>query len=445
MAHKTILALFLVTCPLELLAQPELPVFFVRGDMDQDGEQNLTDAIFVLNYMFLAEEEPGCMKATDIDDDGVLNLTDVIYFLGYLFLGEIPPLEPFPGCGGDPTPDELDCRSYQRCEFEGLVSAYDKLRTIAGKGSGDNNNEWSPSYEGGPATAAELSRPHFAMGDDAGNLYIADKEAHAVRKVAPDGSIFTVAGTNESGDDGDEPGPGIERRLNSPNGLWVRGDSTVYILDLGNGKIRRLDPSGELTTLITDPDGIPLGRGLWVSEDESLVYYAAGFAIKKWTPDGGIEILAEGFSGLANLIVDPRGNLVATDRVGDRVYRITEDGTAVPIAGNGQASGGGDGELALDTGLDGVRGVWFLPGGGYFLATHEGSQVWYVDTGGYIHLFLDGGKDDSIHFGDGGHFLAPGPKISEARSVSVDVSGNVIVTENDLGYIRMVERRGDEP
>ena len=62
--------------------------------------------------------------------------------------------------------------------------------------------------------------------------------------------------------------------MNLPNGLWVRGDGTVYVLDTGNGKVRRLDTNGMMTTLFTDSKGISGGRGLWVKNDESLVYYA---------------------------------------------------------------------------------------------------------------------------------------------------------------------------
>ncbi len=56
-----------------------------------------------------------------------------------------------------------------------------------------------------------------------------------------------------------------------------------------------------------------------------------------------------------------------------------------------------------------------------------------------IHLFLDGAPD--AHSGDGAHFQTPGAKVSEVRSVTVDYAGNVIITENDAGFVRMVERR----
>jgi sugar lactone lactonase YvrE len=323
--------------------------------------------------------------------------------------------------------------------FSNLCASYGIIRTVAGKGefSVDGYNGWDPQFEGGPATDAELSRPHMAMADNAGNIYIADKDGHAIRKVTPAGLLVTVAGTNEPGDDGNSPGPGTQRHLSSPNGLWVRGDGTVYILDLGNSKIRRLDSAGVLTTLFHSSDDIQTGRGLWVAEDESLVYFASGNSLKKWTPGGGVKTVANAFAELGNLVVDPAGNLIVTDRGAHRVYRVSKSGNKTPIAGNGNLDGGGDGARALETALPGVRGVWFLPNGGYLLATHEGSQIWYVDTAGTIHLFVDGAP--GAHAGDEQYFRTPGPKVSEVRAVTVDKQGRIIITENDAGFIRVID------
>jgi sugar lactone lactonase YvrE len=217
----------------------------------------------------------------------------------------------------------------------------------------------------------------------------------------------------------------------------VRDDGTLYILDLDNSKIRKLDTNGILTTLFKVNDGIDTGRGLWVKEDESLVYFASGKSVRKWTPSGGVKTIANGFAELGNLIVDPSGNLVVTDRGGNRVYRVSKSGNKTPIAGNGNPTGGGHGAPALQTGLLGVRGVWFLPTGGYLLATHEGSQLWYVDTAGIIHLFVDG--TPGIHDGDGQYFRTPGPKLSEIRAVTMDKQGRIIITENDGGFIRTID------
>ena len=416
------------------------PVFFVRGDVNQDGAEDLSDAVALLNHLFQGGAQPACRSAGDVNDDNGLDLSDAVYQLSALFLGGASIPAPYPDCGDDPTAGELDCREFLRCEWPSVAARYGTLVTIAGSGTLDDGvNGWEPRFEGGPATAADLSNPHMAMADAAGNVYVADKEAHAIRKVTAKGTIHTVAGVNSPDDDGDEPGPAAERSLYSPNGVWVRADGTFYVLDTDNGKVRRVGTDGIMTTLFSHPGEITVGRGLWVRDDERLAYFVSSTNVNVWSPEQGSRVYAAGFSSPANLVVSPAGDLVVADRGLHQVFKVHPDGSKVAIAGNGLTSGGGDGELALETGLFGVRGVWFFPDGGYVLATHQGSQIWYVDRSARIHLFLDGA--DNEHSGDGEHYQTPGKKVSECRAVTVDTQGNVIITESDRGYVRVVKRR----
>ncbi len=421
---------------------------FHRGDVTADGEYNLTDPVFLLGHLFTGGPRPPCAKAADVNDSGTLDISDAIYLLNYLFVGSEAPPPPFLECGTDPTPDDLDCEDYPdlpTCveptdEFAELVASYGIIETIAGSGRfRENGNYWDDDFEGGPATEAELSRPHNCMGDVAGNYYIADKESHAIRKVSPEGIITTWAGINVAGNGGDDPAPATETALNSPNGLWVRAaDGAVFILDMLNGKIRKVTPDGTISTLFVVEDGIPVGRGLWVSDAEDLAYVAAGNRVLRWTPDEGVEAFSTGYASLGNLTVDPDGFLVVTDRFAHRVYRVDEAGVPSPIAGNGTSSRGVSGFPATEIGLEEVRGVFFRPDGSFFLGTHESSQVWFVDTQGIAHLFVDGAE--GAHGGDGERFDTPGFKISEVRNVTVDPAGNVIITEHDAGNIRRVRR-----
>jgi len=326
--------------------------------------------------------------------------------------------------------------------YQDFKNSYGILSTIAGTGNIDDKgiNGWQAGFEGGSAIGAELSRPHMAMADTAGNIYIADKDAHAIRKVDKDGIITTVAGTSTAGDNGD--GPGTEHLLNAPNGLWVTENGTLYILDLNNSKIRKLEPAGNMTTVVNDTNGIPIGRGLYVTKNEDSIFYACGTLVKRWTATSGIDTFSTGYIQLGNIVQDPSGNLVITDRGANLVYRVSKEGNAKEIiAGNGKSVGGGDGFNATESALYGVRGIWFLNDGSYFLATHEGSKIWHVDTDGILHLFLNGIEDDDAHFGDGEDYQTPGFKISEARAVTVDNKGNVLITENDRGFIRKVARK----
>jgi len=326
-----------------------------------------------------------------------------------------------------------------RLGFTNLTRAYGLLTTIAGAGGPQDVNNWRPEFEGGPATNAVLSGPHMTMADRAGNYFIADKDAHGIRKVRPDGTISTVAGINSPGDGTDAAAPGNQVALREPNGLWVRGDGVVYILDTGNGKVRRLDPNGTLQTLFTVEGGIIVGRGLWVSDDETLAYFCSLSTVKRWTRDGGVTDFSVGYSQLGNLIVEPSGNVVVTDRGLHQVYRLDNNGSPTAIAGNGFTSGGGDGQLATATALEEVRAVWQLPNNGFFLGTHRGSQVWYVDADGFMHLFLNGNRNGA-HSGDGTWFYNPAQaRVSEIRAVTLDYDGNLLITENDVGFVRKVQ------
>jgi hypothetical protein len=81
-------------------------VSFLRGDANADGDINITDGIFVLNYLFLGGAEPPCLEAADSNDDDEHNITDGIFVLNYLFLGGSVPPAPGPEqCGPDPSAD----------------------------------------------------------------------------------------------------------------------------------------------------------------------------------------------------------------------------------------------------------------------------------------------------------------------------------------------------
>jgi hypothetical protein len=339
---------------------------------------------------------------------------------------------------------KVDVSTNTPAGYTNLLQSYGLLRTIAGNGLGgtDGVNYWQPGFEGGYATNAALSRPHFAMGDDAGDILIVDKGSHSVLLVTSDGRIHTVAGTHTAGNGPDIATPATLVQMNAPNGLWVRGDGTFYVLDTGNSKIRRVDTNGVMTTLVdATVTGISTGRGLWVKDDESLAYFASGKDFKMWTPAGAIQTLNNNFNELGTFIQDPSGDLIVTDRGASKVYYLVATGSKTGnrnvLYGDGNTNAVVDGTLAKTNSLYGVRGIWPLPTGGYLLATHEGSQVLYVDRAGLVHVLVNGLAN--AHAGDGQWFHSPGYKISETRSVSLDRQGNILITESDFGYVRRID------
>jgi hypothetical protein len=206
------------------------------------------------------------------------------------------------------------------------------------------------------------------------------------------------------------------------------------VLDLGNGKIRKRTPDGMMRTLFRVPRGISTGRGLWVAPDEREAYVCAGTKLLHWTPASGIEVEVSGFSELGMVVKDESGRLWVGDRRANRVFEI-QGGAKIPRAGDGSAGSFVEGRPAIQTPMAGPRAVWPYQGG-LFVGLHDGSRIAYVEADGTAHTFLDGAKH--AHGGDGLAYDAPGPKVSEIRSVAVSSTGDLIVVENDLGFVRKV-------
>ena len=82
---------------------------FIRGDADESGVVDLSDAIFILNWLFLGKEGPECWDRADANDDGLIDISDPVAILLYLFKGQNPIPDPYTEAGTDTTADELNC------------------------------------------------------------------------------------------------------------------------------------------------------------------------------------------------------------------------------------------------------------------------------------------------------------------------------------------------
>ena len=326
-------------------------------------------------------------------------------------------------------------------------------------------NFWTDAFEGVPAALVGLSNPHMAGADAAGNVYIADKAGQAILKITTDGLIHTFAGTHVAGFNGDGPDSATNLQIFNPNGLFVFADGTVYLLDPGNHRIRRVHTNGVMTTIVNDPEPrwYPSGRALWVSPDEQLIYYthefapvppgiiADGAAVKKWTATNGIETVcsqAVGFRNPANIDVNPvDGKLYVTDRAEEDtnklatgLFRIDAPDQRARLTGNTNQPPAAEGQLALHSFIDGTRGLAFRPDGSYFLAGHRDGNVWFVDTAGAIHKYLRGkGSGDVYAITDGKHPpLVSKDYFSQPRAVTLAPNGDLLVVCSDSGYVFQV-------
>jgi RHS repeat-associated protein len=188
------------------------------------------------------------------------------------------------------------------------------ITTVAGNGT------MGFSGDGGPATVAQLALPTgVAVGPD-GSLFIVDSGTYRIRRVGTDGIITTVAGNGTTGFSGDN-GPATAAQISSPSGIAIGLDGSIFIGDWNNNRIRRVGTDGLITTV-------------------------AGNGTKGFSGDGGSATDAQ-LSGPIGVAVGPDGSLFFGDAGNLRIRRVGTDGIITTVAGNGTAGFSGDGGPAI--------------------------------------------------------------------------------------------------
>ncbi len=261
------------------------------------------------------------------------------------------------------------------------------LTTIAGA------NRTGPTA----ASALKLASPSAAVYDLVGNLYVSDTRNHRVLRVASMGEVAIVAGNGTQGYGGDN-GPGTAASLDSPMGLAVAADGTLYIADSHNHRLRRVTPNGVIQTV-------------------------AGTGTPGFSGDLGPAAEAQ-LRSPASVALGSLGELYIADTGNHRIRRIALDGTIATVAGNGTEQATGDGGLATSAGLDAPSGVAFRPSdGSLVIADRLNSRIRIVSPGGTISS------------------LATAP-VRRAAAVAVDSSGNLLIADTGNYKLRAVMSKG---
>lgn len=186
---------------------------------------------------------------------------------------------------------------------------------------------------------AGFSSPHGLALDSAGNVFVADLGNNRVQKITPDGVVSTFAG-NGSWDRRD--GTGTEAAIAHPYGLTIDSADNLFVVDHGNGCIRKITPAAEVTTVTCGKPPLILSTTA-IATDAIGNLYASGYhsstpyvpLIFKITSDGSMSIFAQNIlpSGLA---VDEGGNVLVSDPDYNRIQIVDPRGVARTLAGSGQ-------------------------------------------------------------------------------------------------------------
>jgi len=250
--------------------------------------------------------------------------------------------------------------------------------------------------DGKAATSAALNTPQAVAFDKLGNLYVADMDNHRIRKVDASGKISTFAGNGISGYSGDG-GPAQNASLYFPDGVATDANGNVFIADSSNQVIRKVDSGGTISTFAPDQAGPNL------------------------------------------MTIDSAGNLYVAETPYCRISRFAPDGTSSVIAGVlGQCGFNADGIPATEAQLNYPYGVALDSKGNLYIGDSSNNRVRMVDTIGIIHTIA--GNGTCGFSGDGGPGVSA--MLCSPSGVAVDANGNLYVADWSNNRVRRLDAGG---
>jgi sugar lactone lactonase YvrE len=280
-----------------------------------------------------------------------------------------------------------------------------RLTTVAG------NGERKYSGDGGPATDASLNMPHEIQFDRSGNLYIAERDNHVVRRVdAKTRAISTLAGSGSAGFAGDG-GPAAQAELRQPHSIAITPDGRdLLVCDVGNHRIRIVSlATGRIETYAGTGERLP-------------------------TPNGSPVVRETPLNGPRTMVFDPSGDLYLALREGNAIYRIDRKAhTLHHLAGTGQQGYSGDGGAARAATLAGPKGL-----------AHGRGILYVADTESHVIRAIDlarGTIDTVLGTGAKGDGPEPDPRrcaLARPHGLFVGRDGVLYVADSEAHRIRVL-------
>lgn len=288
-----------------------------------------------------------------------------------------------------------------------------KMTTVAGTGKQGYRGD------GGAATAAELNEPYEVRFDRDGNMYFVEMKNHLIRRVdKKTGIISTLAGTGKAGYGGDG-GPAIQARFRSPHSIALDHRGGLYVADIGNHRIRRVDLKSGIVTTVA-------GTG------------------KKELPTDGQVARGRPILGPRALFIDKSSLWIAL-REGHSIWRMDlGGGTLHHVAGTGRRGFGGDGGPAKNARFNGPKGIAIGPRGNVYVVDTENQAIRMIDLAKQtIHTVAGAGPAERGGKGDGGP--ATKAQLDRPHGICVAKDGTVYIGDTNNHRVRQVRTRRNTP
>ena len=269
---------------------------------------------------------------------------------------------------------EIGNNDIRKIDPTGVVTTY------AGTGRQGLNN--------GPAAQATFNTPYQLAIDPTGNLYVADVSNNQIREISKPGIVTTFAG---SGNAGGTDGPAATAEFNNPIGVALDPSGNMYIADRGNGSIRKIDISGQVSTFTVLSGGAPqsdeTGLDFLTTDMSGNIFFTNSYQVEESSPAAAVTVVAGNgtpgyadgvggaayFNGLVGIAVNPGDNTYVGDDANNRIRRIGADGKVTTVAG-GPIPGAGDGTASGAT-FNAPNGVAIDATGNYLYVADAGNNL----------------------------------------------------------------------
>jgi uncharacterized protein (TIGR03437 family) len=264
------------------------------------------------------------------------------------------------------------------------------------------------SGDGGAPASAQIAFPGGMVVDGSGNVYFADTVNQRVRKVSG-GAIATVAGNGTAGYAGDGSAA-VNAQLNSPVAVTLDSAGNLYIADYNNDVVRKVSPSGVISTF-------------------------AGNGSVGYSGDGGPAQNAQ-LNGPASVAADASGNIYIADSSNHAIRVVAPGGVISTFAGNGTLGDSGDGGIATAAQLAAPAGVAVDAAGNVYITDSGAGKVRMVIAAGLIQTIAGGGGPG--YSGDGGPAI--GAQFRSLAGIALDAAGDVYLADRGNNAIRFLQQ-----
>jgi sugar lactone lactonase YvrE len=283
-----------------------------------------------------------------------------------------------------------------------------RITSVAGSG------KKGYSGDGGPATEAMLNEPYEVRFDTEGNLFFVEMQNHLIRRVdRKSGIISTVAGTGRAGYSGDG-GPATEAELRTPHSIAFDDAGRLYVADIGNHRIRRIDLQ------------------------QNKIDTIAGNGIRK--------LAEEGQRAAGNPLLGPRALTIEGDtlwialREGHSVWKMNlKEGVLHRIAGTGKSGYAGDGHAALQATFNGPKGIAIGPDKSVYVVDTENQAIRRIDTrSGKISTIAGSEPAHRGAAGDGGPAIRA--ELNRPHGICIGADGTIYIGDTENHRVRKVAK-----